>query len=96
MLHEDKRRFMRMMVDAQAQLTILDSNTKLTGTCRDISATGLSIVTEDTIEIDTMLIVFIKSHTESIPDLNAETKVVRVSQEDDGSNVIGLEILNFN
>ncbi|MCG7533515.1 PilZ domain-containing protein [Pseudoalteromonas sp. OOF1S-7] len=97
MIHEDKRRFMRMMVNTQAQLTVLSTGHKLQGTCHDLSATGLSIIVDEPLEINEMLEVFIDSHGGSIPPLNAHVKVIRCGNNSEGEGyILGLEIVQFN
>jgi hypothetical protein len=96
MLHEDKRGFMRMMVNAQAKITVLEQQLSLEGTCLDLSATGLSIAVEQPLEVDTVLDIHINSSGSSTPPLNAHTKVVRCSQDEQGQYVLGLEIIQFN
>ncbi|MBQ4836879.1 MULTISPECIES: PilZ domain-containing protein [Pseudoalteromonas] len=98
MIHEDKRRFMRMMVNAQAELTVNQSGEKLLGTCQDLSATGLSIEIEHPLEIGEMVAVFINSKSTTIPPFNASAKVVRCSSNEatEDSYVVGLEIVQFN
>ena len=96
MLHEDKRKFMRMMVNAQAKVTLLESGEVFQGTCTDLSATGLSIVIEQPLEMNTMTEVHINSTSAAIPPLNAHAKVVRCSQDNDNQYILGLEISQFN
>ncbi|CAM4152469.1 PilZ domain-containing protein [Pseudoalteromonas byunsanensis] len=96
MLHEDKRRFMRMMVNARARLTILETGLTFEGKCHDLSATGLSIEVSEPIEPNTMMEVHINSSSASIPPLNAHANVVRCAQEQDGRYILGLEITQFN
>ncbi|MBE0367502.1 PilZ domain-containing protein [Pseudoalteromonas sp. MMG013] len=96
MLHEDKRRFMRMMVNAKAQIKLLESGLTLEGICNDLSATGLSIEIEEPIEMDTLVEVYIDSNSSSTPPLNAHAKVVRCTQEQEPGYLLGLEITQFN
>ncbi|MBD1582895.1 PilZ domain-containing protein [Pseudoalteromonas sp. S16_S37] len=96
MLHEDKRRFMRMMVNTTARLTILESGITFEGKCHDLSATGLSIEVTEPVEANTLIEVHINSTSAAIPPLNAHANVVRCSQEQDGQYMLGLEIKQFN
>ncbi|OHU86581.1 MULTISPECIES: PilZ domain-containing protein [Pseudoalteromonas] len=96
MLHEDKRRFMRMMVNAKARLTILETGLTFEGKCHDLSATGLSIEVSEPVEPNTMMEVHINSSSTAIPPLNAHANVVRCAQEQDGTYILGLEITQFN
>ncbi|MDK1286042.1 PilZ domain-containing protein [Pseudoalteromonas umbrosa] len=98
MIHEDKRRFMRMMVNAQAELTVSQSGEKFLGTCLDLSATGLSVEIEHPLEVGELVTVFINSKSTTIPPFNASAKVVRSSSNEDVAEryVVGLEIVQFN
>ena len=96
MLYEDKRRFMRMMVNAEAKISILEQQITLTGRCIDLSATGLSVAVEEPLEVETVVDVHINSTSASIPPLNAHTKIVRCTQEEEGQYIFGLEIIQFN
>ncbi|RZQ52191.1 PilZ domain-containing protein [Pseudoalteromonas phenolica] len=96
MLYEDKRRFMRMMVNAEAKISILEQQITLTGRCIDLSATGLSVAVEEPLEVETVVDVHINSTSASIPPLNAHTKIVRCTQEEEGQYILGLEIIQFN
>jgi c-di-GMP-binding flagellar brake protein YcgR len=96
MLFEDKRRFMRMMVNAEAKISILEQQITLTGRCIDLSATGLSVAVEEPLEVETVVDVHINSTSASIPPLNAHTKIVRCTQEEEGQYILGLEIIQFN
>ncbi|CAH9054800.1 hypothetical protein PSECIP111951_01111 [Pseudoalteromonas holothuriae] len=96
MLHEDKRRFMRMMVNAQARLTLLESGLTFEGKCHDLSATGLSIEVTEPVEANTMIEIHIDSTSDAIPPLNAHANVVRCAQEQEGQFMLGLEIIEFN
>jgi hypothetical protein len=96
MLHEDKRRFMRMLVDTKARLTVLESGQRLEGICHDLSATGLSIEVSEPVEPDTMIEVHIDSTSEAIPPLNAHARVIRCSNEQEEKYTLGLEITQFN
>ena len=96
MLYEDKRRFMRMMVNAEAKISILEQQITLTGRCIDLSATGLSVAVEEPLEVETVVDVHINSTSASIPPLNAHTKIVRCTQDDEGQYILGLEIIQFN
>ena len=96
MLQEDKRRFMRMLVDAEAKISVLEQQLTLVGKCLDLSATGRSIAVEQPLEVDTILDIHIDSSSASIPPLNAHTRVVRCAQDEQGQYVLGVEIVKFN
>lgn len=96
MINEDKRRFMRMSVDAVAKLTELESGKVHQGVCHDLSATGLSVTVSDPIEANSTVDIFIDSSGDMIQPLSAHATVIRCSQEQDDQWVVGLEITKFN
>ncbi|RRS07082.1 PilZ domain-containing protein [Pseudoalteromonas sp. J010] len=96
MINEDKRRFMRMSVDAVAQLRELESGKTHQGVCHDLSATGLSVTISDPVEANTVVDIFIDSSGDMIQPLSAHATVIRCSQEQDGQWIAGLEITKFN
>ncbi|KZN61469.1 PilZ domain-containing protein [Pseudoalteromonas luteoviolacea] len=98
MIHEDKRRFMRMMVNAQAELTVSQTGEKIVGVCQDLSATGLSVEIESPLEVGELITVFINSKSATIPPFNANAKVVRCGSTESSpdSYIIGLEIVQIN
>jgi len=98
MLHEDKRNFFRMMVNAQALLMILDSESgrEIDGVCRDLSATGMSIELDEPLEINTELKVKVDSTNNGVPSLDAIAKVIRCSGLESDEYLIGLEFIEIN
>ena len=96
MMHEDKRRFMRMMVDTKVKITLLESGESIEGTCNDLSATGLSIDINGPVEMDTMVEVYIDSNSTSTAPLSAHAKVVRCEQQHEDHYLLGLEVIEFN
>ncbi|WP_372771237.1 PilZ domain-containing protein [Pseudoalteromonas sp.] len=98
MLYEDKRNFFRMLVNAEAQLVILDSATgrKIDGVCRDLSASGMSIEIDEPIEVATQVKVRIDATNNSVPSLDALAKVVRCSEVEEKEYLLGLEVLEIN
>lgn len=98
MFTDDKRSFRRMQVDTLADLTTIEpvAGMKYTAKCVDLSATGLSLQLDDTLEVGTILSVDIASTHPRIAPLKATAKVIRASKEDDGTLSAGLEIIEFN
>jgi hypothetical protein len=87
-----------MMVNSVCELKIVDdeSTRSLQAVCKDISATGMSLeIDESSIEMGTMVNVYIESTNSQIPSLTAETKVVRCEAIDDNSCIVGVEILEM-
>ncbi|ATC98478.1 MAG: PilZ domain-containing protein [Pseudoalteromonas spongiae] len=98
MLYEDKRNFFRMLVNAEAQLVILDSEAgrKIDGVCRDLSATGMAIEIDEPLEVSTQVKVRIDATNNSVPALDALATVVRCSEIEDQEYLLGLEVLEIN
>ena len=96
--YDDKRNFFRMMVNSVCELKIVDdeSSRTLQAVCKDISATGMSFELEEScIDVGTLINVYIESTNSQIPNLTADTKVVRCDSIDDNSSVVGVEILEM-
>lgn len=96
MLHEDKRRFMRMNINADATVTVLETGFKQGAKCQDLSATGMSLVVSEPIDVNAMLEIHIDSSGSNVMPLVAHAKVLRVRQEQDGEYIVGVEITQFN
>jgi len=98
MFYEDKRNFFRMLVNAEAQLVILDSEAgrKIDGVCRDLSASGMSIEIDEPLEVTTELKVRIDASNNSVPSLDALARVVRCSEVEEKEYLLGLEVLEIN
>jgi c-di-GMP-binding flagellar brake protein YcgR len=84
---DEKRNFSRMSVSAQVTYTVKgQSQITHTGTSGDLSATGLSMVTDfKLVEGDEISIVMNPS-SERLPPFVAEGRVVRVSADEDNVN----------
>ncbi|MFC6440294.1 PilZ domain-containing protein [Bowmanella sp. JS7-9] len=92
--YDDKRNFLRMLVNANCDLTIEDeeSTRSIAAICRDISAVGMAFEVGESIEAGTRLKVAIESNSSQIPSLQAVSKVVRCHQNADGAYIVGVEI----
>ncbi|WP_299074255.1 PilZ domain-containing protein [uncultured Paraglaciecola sp.] len=96
--YDDKRNFFRMMVNSVCELKMVDdeSTRSLQAVCKDISATGMSLeLEESSVEMGTMINVYIESTNSQIPSLTADTRVVRCDAIDDNSCIVGVEILEM-
>lgn len=96
--YDDKRNFFRMMVNSVCELKIVDdeSTRTLQAVCKDISATGMSFeLEESSVELGTLVNVYIESTNQQIPSLTADTKVVRCDASDESSCTVGVEILEM-
>ena len=91
---DDKRDFYRMMLNSEVIVTIIDdeTNSQLTATCRDLSATGMAIEIEHPIELCTHVRVKVDSSGSQVQSLDIRGKVVRVDAEGSDCYLIGIAI----
>jgi hypothetical protein len=96
--HDDKRSFLRMMVNADLELTLDDceAGINIHAICRDLSSTGMSAEVPEPIEPGAMLKAKLASNNPSVPPLRASMKVIRCTQEFDETYVLGLEFIELN
>ncbi|MFT4927658.1 MAG: c-di-GMP-binding flagellar brake protein YcgR [Phenylobacterium sp.] len=96
--HDDKRSFFRMMVNADLELTLDDSEAGrvIDAICRDVSSTGMSAEVQEPIEAGARLKAKLASSNPSVPALSADARVIRCSQEFDDTYVLGLEFIELN
>ena len=92
--YDENRGFFRMMVNTSIEVVISDDDAsrKMTAVCRDLSATGMSIETDEPIEPGTKLKCRVESTINDVPALQASAVVVRCTQEDSGVYMLGVEI----
>jgi|TARA_B110000091_G_C13717336_1_gene433214 hypothetical protein len=93
----DKRSFYRMMLNSDVTLTIIDveTNNQLIATCRDLSATGMSIEVSYPIALRTKVRVKIFSSNNNVPSLDVFGNVVRVEEQSSRCYLIGIAIEEF-
>ncbi len=91
---DDKRDFYRMMLNSEVMVTIIDdeTNSQITATCRDLSATGMAIELEHPLAISTHVKIKIDSASDLVPALDIRGKVVRVGEECEGCYLVGIAI----
>ena len=94
----DKRNYFRMMINCDVQILINDpeSGRMLSGICRDLSASGMSIEVDEPLEMGTLIRVRLDSANASIPPLDASAKVMRCSQESEDIYQLGLAFMELN
>ena len=96
--YDDKRNFFRMMVNSTCELVVNDdeSSRSVQAVCKDISAIGMSFeVEEESIELGTLVEVYIESTSAQIPSLSASAKIVRCETGAANTCVIGVEIIEM-
>lgn len=96
--HDDKRSFLRMMVNADLELRVADSPASHTidAVCRDLSSTGMAAEVAEPVEISTVMEAKLDSNNPSIPPFRATVKVMRCTMEFDDTYVLGLEFIELN
>jgi c-di-GMP-binding flagellar brake protein YcgR len=94
----DKRNYFRMMVNSDVQMIVNDpeSGRVLSGICRDLSATGMSVEMDEPLEMGLMLHVRLESNNSSLVPLDAHAKVVRCSGESEDIYLLGLLFIELN
>ncbi len=94
----DKRNYFRMMVNSDVQMIVNDpeSGRILSGICRDLSATGMSVEMDEPLEMGMMLHVRLESTNSSLVPLDAHSKVVRCSAESEDVYLLGLLFIELN
>ncbi|GAA0285915.1 PilZ domain-containing protein [Psychrosphaera haliotis] len=92
--YDDNRNFFRMMVNTsiEVEITDADAGRKVDAVCRDLSATGMAIETDEHIEPGTNIVCRVDGTSNNLPALHAKATVVRCNQEDSGAFMIGVEI----
>jgi len=91
----DQRHFTRIEIDAPADLVTVGAEPQtLKGVCRDLSAGGMLLQTQQSLAPGTQLQVTLRSHYGNEPMLSCKAKVVR-SYPAEEKVILGLEILEF-
>ena len=95
---ENKRDFFRMLINTECELVASETagNRQLTAVCKDMSATGMAILTDTEISMGTAVEVSIESSNTHFASLQASCKVVRCQHQPGEGYLIGLEVISFN
>lgn len=96
--YSDNRNFFRMMVNTNIEIEISDADAgrKLDAVCRDLSATGMAVDSDEPIEAGTSVVCRLEGASPELPALKATATVVRCSQQEDGgSYLLGIEIIEY-
>jgi len=81
---DEKRDYIRMEMDCPMTFCVQGEGERHQGTARDLSSSGLSILTEHTVPVGTMLEVNVTPGQQLVPPLEAVVEVVRVQQAGTG------------
>lgn len=88
--YEEKRDFIRMQINSP--ITISHNGNNYSGTCKDLSGTGMMVSTEAKLAIDDVCEVSIEQKEEGRRPFNAQVKVNRIIADDADDNTIGFSI----
>ncbi|PTY36735.1 hypothetical protein BGP77_05450 [Saccharospirillum sp. MSK14-1] len=75
--YDEKRDFIRMRMNAQAQIYVEGESAPLTALCQDFSAVGMSLVMDQPLALGSQIRVVIESPNEQLSSLDAQAEVVR-------------------
>lgn len=93
--YSEKRDFIRMKIGAPLSAKIEAADALIEGLCLDLSGGGLQVETKTSIDVGSEVEVEVASDHGHSPKLRAKTKVARVTTNDAGDYVIGLEIIQI-
>lgn len=78
--YTEKRNFMRMRLDASISFKTDKSKETYLGRCRDLSGTGMLMVTDKKLTLGNKVTITLPSERSELPNLEALAEVVRISQ----------------
>ena len=90
--NSEKRDFIRMHVDTEVELAVVDSDQRLKGRCVDLSATGMSVEVDQTLSEGIQVYSSLPSHNPDFPPFDTYATVLRSEALDDGRWRLGLRI----
>lgn len=93
--YSEKRDFIRMSMNTAVDVYPDGQTQGLTGTCTDLSATGMSLHLDAAIIEGTEVRVVIASPNAQFDSLNATARVTRCEPGEDGRFRLGLEVLSM-
>jgi hypothetical protein len=91
--YDEKRDFRRMTIECAIHYQRVDSAARHAAMARDLSATGLQMVSQQPLTPGEQITIEIAPARAVVAPLHAECEVKRVTQIDSGDWLIGLQIL---
>ncbi|MBD1387925.1 PilZ domain-containing protein [Neiella sp. HB171785] len=91
----ERRNFIRMSVDTPIRVQRSASGETLTGTCQNLSATGLAVTLAEPLQMGEEVEVFIDTTGDNIRPLEATAKVLRMDPLEQDKYDVGLEITGY-
>jgi hypothetical protein len=92
--YSEKRDYIRMRVDAE--ITLIHAGQVVPAVCVDLSSSGMQVQARRSFKVGDTLSVRIDSEHAALTGLEAETEVVWVTEQDGGTQKLGLTILTMN
>lgn len=93
--YSEKRNFLRMMIDAPAQLTLCSDQSLVSGICRDLSGNGMQVALEKALPIGTEADICIQSPHGEQPVLQARVSIARIIGSPSDQCLVGMEIIEI-
>lgn len=93
--YEEKRDYIRMRIDADADVSLIHAGQVISAVCIDLSSSGMQIQASRSFTVGDKLSVHIDSDHSALKGLEADTEVVWVTNQDDGGQKLGLSILDI-
>jgi hypothetical protein len=90
--HAEKRDFIRMTINTPAEVIVINDGKQESGTCLNLSASGMLLALANSYPVDTTLIVKIASGHGHNPSIEAECKVIRSDAASGDMFEIGVRI----
>ncbi len=91
--YSEKRDFIRMQIDADVAL--IHEGAEIAAVCIDLSSSGMQVEAPQSFKVGDRVNVRIESDHAALKGLEAETAVVWVKDQGDGSQKLGLTILKM-
>ncbi|GGA63714.1 hypothetical protein GCM10011369_01330 [Neiella marina] len=91
----ERRNFIRMSVDTPIRVKRLDSGDTISGTCQNLSATGLAVILSEPLKMGEEVEVFIDSTGDNIRPLEATATVLRMDPIEQDQYDVGFEITGY-
>ncbi|MER2492943.1 PilZ domain-containing protein [Catenovulum sediminis] len=94
---DDQRSYYRMLVNADCLVVVnsIETPQEYNAICRDLSANGMAVELDESIDVGKEVSVRISSASEQIPSLTAKGKVLRCAPETSNSFICGIEIIDM-
>ncbi|TBU85675.1 PilZ domain-containing protein [Phytopseudomonas dryadis] len=92
--YSEKRDYIRMRLETQ--VTLHHAGHVIEALCRDLSSTGMQIQARCSVQEGDKVKVLIPSGHDELKGLEAEAEVVRVTDLEDGQQILGLAVISMN